>query len=273
VTSSELYTAGVKIETNHGKLPGTLGGYAEDSSGRPVLVTCSRNLFPAFKIVDNMRVYSPDYSKTCCGGDPIATPVFDARNRHNRTARWLGRRLPQHLDRWLQLDRAGQGRQWNGRRGPAGHQKGSASEVDCAAALLDPGIKFHNVWYAKQFGGPTLEIPIVGAVTEGLESSKGRGSVTSQSLSSTCGCSAPARRSKFGTMLKVPLADIHHYDDPDEIISHSISDPRDSAAARRSTSISSYSCRGLHRCPASPWPRTTVWANSSPLRTASRGAG
>lgn len=82
MSSGPVYTAGMQIETF---LPsvfsrdpeGSLGCFALDSGGKPVLLTCSHVLFPGFNAFPNAAVYQPNYSSCCSGGDRIATPVVD----------------------------------------------------------------------------------------------------------------------------------------------------------------------------------------------------
>lgn len=171
---SKTYTAGVKIETNHGAGAGTLGGFARDSQNRPVLVTASHVLFPGFKVINNMRVFCPNYSSSCCGGDPIGVPVFDRNQAAIKDDEAFA-----GDDKTVQWTNGYHNGTWTGgfHRVPAQIRsftgspvQGGASTVDCAIARLDPGISFHNVWNVEQLG---LTIPIKGAVTEGFGIGKG----------------------------------------------------------------------------------------------------
>ncbi|RKT09341.1 hypothetical protein BX285_6428 [Streptomyces sp. 1114.5] len=143
--------AGASIETNHNKGEGSLGCFAQDSSGRTVLLSCSHVLFPAFRIIDDLTVYTPKFSRCCSNGVRIGTPVFDRTVKAQSTGNneWVG---GYHDGTWTG------GFNWI----PAVQ----ASEVDCAMARLNPGVKFHNAWQVD-LGGSTTTIPLKGAVTQG----------------------------------------------------------------------------------------------------------
>jgi hypothetical protein len=159
--SDEVYPAGAKIETNHkssGTGGGTLGGFARDKAGNPVLVTCSHVLFPGFKVTPDLRVYSPGYSSCLFGGDPIGVPVFNQEQpaSPDGAGGWVG---GFHDGTWT----GG----FNAPEEIPSDAPANASEVDCAIARLDSGIQFHNEWRIDTAGG-TKKIPIRGAVTKGL---------------------------------------------------------------------------------------------------------
>ncbi|MER7755281.1 hypothetical protein [Kitasatospora sp. NPDC097643] len=150
-------TAGASIETNHHGGPGSLGCFARDRNGRPVLLSCSHVLFPGFEVLDDMWVFSPEYSSCCSGGDRVGRLVVDTNVKAQSTASgdWAG---GYHEGTWTG------GFKWDATR--------QASETDCAVATLAPGVRFHNVWQVKT-GSTVTSIPIKGAVTSGLGIGKG----------------------------------------------------------------------------------------------------
>jgi hypothetical protein len=219
-----LYTAGISIETNHHDGEGTLGGFAQDKNGHPVLLSCSHVLFPGFEVIDNLKVYSPDYSSCCSGGDPIGTPVFDQNQpaRSDDAGGWVGGYANGTWTggfTWITAKVSIMGTPVTG----------DASETDCAIARLDPGIRFQNVWQVKQ-GSQLTSIPIAGAVSDGLGIGKGPPLGTAPTVQQYVRVySAVTGQLKYGTMLSTPPADIVHVDDPDKIIYRwGISDPKDS---------------------------------------------
>ncbi|MFJ8628867.1 hypothetical protein ACIRD3_39300 [Kitasatospora sp. NPDC093550] len=212
-------TAGASIETNHNEGEGSLGCFAQDSSGKTVLLSCSHVLFPGFRIIDDLAVYTPKYSSCCSGGVRIGTPVFD-RNVKAQPAEgneWVG---GYHDGTWTG------GFNWI----PAKVRvmgtvvNGHASEFDCAMAGLDPGVKFHNAWQVD-IGGSTTTIPLKGAVTDG------HGIVPGPPLGTLPSNQQYVRiynavngRLKFGTMLSHPATQ----DDPDPLVfTVGMSDPSD----------------------------------------------
>ncbi len=226
---AKTYTAGVTIETNHDAGKGTLGGFARDSQNRPVLVTASHVLFPGFKVINNMQVFSPDYSSSCCSGDPIGVPVFDK----NQAAE-IDLNFPPEEDQWIKGYHKGT---WTGGFHPVPAQvkvfgnvrlPGSPSNVDCAIARLDPGVSFHNVWKVED----GLEIPIAGAVKEGFGIGKGPEFGTLPTEYQLVRIfSANTGRLRWGTMLSTKPAGEHTVLDPDELLyGWGISDPSDRAA-------------------------------------------
>ena len=231
-----LYTAGVSIETNHDEGTGTLGGFARDKDGKPVLVSCSHVLFPGFRVIDNLRVFSPDYRSTCCGGEPIGRPVYD-RNRKARSddeGGWVGGYQDGTWTGGFTSTSAKIG-------GAMGATKtGHASKTDCAIARLDPGIRFQNVWQVQQ-GTSVVTIPIKGAVAEGLGVGKGPKPGTKPDPGQYVRVySANSGRIMYGTMLSTPPADIHHFDDPDQIIYRwGISDTGDAGMGNK-TSVNQF---------------------------------
>lgn len=220
-----LYTAGASIETNHHDGTGTLGGFAQDKDGNPVLLSCSHVLFPGFQVIANLKVYSPDYSSCCSGGDPIGMPVFN----RNQPAQ------PDGAGGWV---RGYQDGTWTGGftwisakvNVMGATVDGDASETDCAIARLDPGIRFQNVWQVQQ-GNQVTSIPIAGTVSDGLGIGKGPPLGTAPSADQYVRVySAVTGRLKYGTMISTPPADIHHFDDPDQIIYRwGIADDKDSS--------------------------------------------
>ncbi|MFE9775611.1 hypothetical protein ACFYOV_28885 [Streptomyces sp. NPDC005931] len=204
--------AGASIETNHGKKPGSIGGFARDRNGNPVLVTCSHVLFPGFKIIDDLAVYTPHYSSCCFNGVRIGRPVYD----RNVKAQ------PTELDEWVGGYHAGT---WTGGfnwipakvRVMGTAVNGHASEVDCATARLDPGVRFHNAWQVD-LGGSTTTIPIKGAVTDGLGIVKGPPLGTLPSREQYVRVyNAVNGTLRFGTMLSNTLAE-PDVGDPDRLI-------------------------------------------------------
>jgi hypothetical protein len=229
VTDPKVYTAGVTIETNQDKGKGSLGGFAKDKTGRPVLVTASHVLFPGFKTIANMQVFSPDYSSTCCNGDPIGKPVFD----RNQAA---------HKDEFGGWWGGYQDGTWTGgfnwvvcqvRGGMGANVLGHASEVDCAMATLDPGIQFHNVWEVD-LGNGVSTIPIKGAVSDGLGVAKGPEFDHLPNLAQYVRIySRNSRQLRWGTIVST-TPDIEHGDDPDHLVYRwAISDSTDKAAGSK----------------------------------------
>lgn len=215
-------TAGASIETNHNKGAGSLGCFARDSGGHPVLLSCAHVLFPGFKIIDKLAVYSPDYSSCCSGGVRVGRPVYDPNQKAQPTEgnEWVG---GYHEGQWTG------GFNWIPAKvrvmGTA--VNGHASETDCAMARLDPGVKFHNAWQVD-LGGTVTTIPIKGAVTDGLGIGKGPPVGTLPSHEQYVRVyNAVNGRLRFGTMLSNTLSE-PDVTDPDRIVMRmGISDPRD----------------------------------------------
>ncbi|MEU8359906.1 hypothetical protein AB0C27_28220 [Nonomuraea sp. NPDC048882] len=215
-------TAGASIETNHNKGPGSLGCFARDSGGHPVLLSCAHVLFPGFKVIDKFAVYSPDYSSCCSSGVRIGRPVYDPNQKAQPTEgeEWVG---GYHDGQWTG------GFNWI----PAKVRvmgtvvNGHASETDCAMARLDPGVKFHNAWQVN-LGSTVTSIPIKGAVTDGLGIGKGPPVGTLPSHEQYVRVyNAVNGRLRFGTMLSNTLSE-PDVADPDRIIMRvGMSDPRD----------------------------------------------
>ncbi|MEV4571296.1 hypothetical protein AB0K12_46755 [Nonomuraea sp. NPDC049419] len=210
-------TAGASIETNHDKGPGSLGCFARDSSGHPVLLSCSHVLFPGFKVIGNMAVHSPDYSSCCSGGVRIGRPIYDP----NQKAQ------PIEGGAWVGGYREGQ---WTGGFNWISTPNGHASETDCAMARLDPGVTFRNAWQVD-VGGTVTTIPIKGAVTSGLGIGKGPALGTLPAREQYVRVyNAVNGRLKYGTLLSNTLAP-QDPADPDRIVMRmEISDPSDHAA-------------------------------------------
>jgi hypothetical protein len=223
-----LYTAGISIETNYNAGTGTLGGYAQDTNGNPVLLTCSHVLFPGFDVVDNLKVYTPDYSSCCSGGVPIGAPVFDKTKaaQSDNAGGWYG---------------GYQDGTWTGGfnsvpaqvKAMGGTVAGSASAVDCAIARLSSGVRFQNVWQVKQ-GNQVTSIPLAGAVSDGTELGIGKGPAAGVAPSAEQYVrvySAATGKLTYGTMLAFPSEDVIHppyAGDPDKIVyAYSISDSSD----------------------------------------------
>ncbi|WP_328960619.1 hypothetical protein [Streptomyces virginiae] len=221
--SPPFITAGASIETNHNKGAGSLGCFARDSSGHPVLLSCAHVLFPGFKVIGDLAVYSPDYSSCCSSGVRVGRPHYDPKLKAQ----------PTEGNEWVGGYREGQ---WTGGfnwiparvRGPGGtNLPGHASETDCAMARLDPGVKFHNAWQVD-VGGTVTTIPIKGAVTEGLGIGKGPPVGTLPSHEQYVRVyNAVNGRLRFGTMLSNTLSE-PDVTDPDRIVFRlGISDPKD----------------------------------------------
>ena len=211
------YTAGIDIETNHDEGAGALGCFARDKNGKTVLLSCSHVLFPAFNVIDDLRVFQPNYSSCCSSGDPIARPVFDAKKKAEEIVKGVEWSGGYHEGKWFggfNSIPAKIGSNFMGATDPSGH----ASEVDCAIAMLDPGIKFRNVW-RFEVGDQVQEVPLVGAVTDGLGVGKGPDLGTAPTSAQYVRVySTSAGKLMFGTLLSTPPADIPHVDDPDKII-------------------------------------------------------
>ncbi|MFF2949749.1 hypothetical protein ACFVVU_00130 [Kitasatospora sp. NPDC057965] len=218
-------TAGASIETNHNEGEGTLGCFAQDSSGKTVLLTCSHVLFPGFRIIDDLAVYTPKYSKCCSNGVRIGTPVYDrsVKAQPAENNEWVG---GYHDGTWTG------GFNWIPAKvrvmGTA--VNGHASEYDCATARLDPGVKFHNAWQVD-LGGSTTTIPLKGAVTDGHGIVPGPQTGTLPSDQQYVRIyNAVNGRLKFGTMLSHKATQ----DDPDELVfTVGISDARDHGAGSK----------------------------------------
>ena len=213
------YTAGIDIESNGPNSEassGSLGCFATDSQNRPVLLTCSHVLFPGFAAVPSMAVYQPYYSSCCSGGDAIATPIFDA------TKVEKGKYTEGFNDIPCKINIMGS------------TVPGHASETDCAIALLNPGIMFKNVWRVK-VGESTTDIPITGAVTEGLGVVKGPPLGTAPTAQQYVRIYTPRDdKLHYGTLLSTPPADIEHVDDPDHLVYRwGISDVSDDRAGAK----------------------------------------
>jgi hypothetical protein len=216
----KVYTAGETIETSTHDGIGTIGGFGQDAAGHQVLISCSHVLFPGFVALSDTRVFSPDYSSSCCGGDPVGRPVFDAAKQASDEGveGFVG---GYHAGTWTG------GFNWiparinvNGANVP-----GHASETDCAAARLDPGVRFSNVWQVQQDSAVTT-IPLKGAFTDppgdgtGLDFGIGKGPAfgtapTEQQYVRIY--SAAHKRLQYGTVLSTP-PDIEHAGDPDHLL-------------------------------------------------------
>jgi hypothetical protein len=227
-------TAGASIETNHDKGEGSVGCFARDRDGKPVMISCSHVLVPGFKIIDNMWVFSPNYSKCCSSGDRVGRPVFD-RNQKAEDDTEGG---------WVGGYRDGQ---WTGGFNwiPAKVRRlgavvnGHASETDCAMARVASGIKFQNVWRVPS-GNSVITIPIRGAVTSGLGIGKGPNPGTAPTAEQYVRVFNHVNgKLRFGTMLSTPPP-IPTVDDPDQIIFRfGISDSGDEAAGIK-TSVNQF---------------------------------
>jgi hypothetical protein len=225
MTDPKIYTAGLTIETNVDKSiaasllrsNGTLGGFGRDASGQPVLISCSHVLFPGFKALSDTRVYSPGYSSTCCGGDPIARPVFDVAKQASDEGvveGWVG---GYHAGTWTG------GFNWVAARvNVNGHNvAGHASELDCAAARLDPGVRFSNAWHVEHQDGSVTTIPLKGAVTESLGIGKGPDFGTAPTEQQYVRLySADGKILHYGTMIstRLGLRDVPFPGDPDNLL-------------------------------------------------------
>lgn len=232
MTDPKTYTAGMMIETNTKKGPGTIGGFGRDASGHPVLISCSHVLFPGFKALSNTRVYSPGYSSTCCGGDPIARPVFDATKQasdEGPVEGWVG---GYHAGLWTG------GFNWiPAKVNVNGHNvNGHASEIDCAAARLDPGVRFSNAWQIN-LSGTVNTIPLKGVVTDSLGIGKGPKLGTAPTDQQYVRLySAEHETLQYGTMLSLPILgeEVAQVGDPDNLIYRSgIGDLTDARAGTK----------------------------------------
>lgn len=129
------YSVGIQFEMNVRTLDpdvggfGTLGCFARDNNNHVFAISNAHTLFPNFLIQPGLAAYHPDYSTCCSGGDKFATSIVTPNgNGFNQVT----------VDYKIYDDDA--------------HTKlksqGSAtgSEVDCAVALLEPGVKFKNVY-------------------------------------------------------------------------------------------------------------------------------
>ena len=213
------YTAGITIETNHNRGEGTLGGFARDKNGKPVLLSCSHVLFPGFEAIPQLKVYAPNYSSCCGGGDPIATPQYDTSK-------------PASSDNESGLVGGYSAGTWTGgfnwkpckrRKGPTVIDS-HASEVDCAIATLDPGVHFLNAWKIKE-GDTTTMVPIKGVVDDDplllapgvMKGPNFRTAPTAQQYVRIY--SANTGKLRYGTVLSTPrpseLEDSH---DPDRLV-------------------------------------------------------
>jgi hypothetical protein len=216
MTDPKIYTAGMTIETNANKGPGTIGGFGRDASGHPVLISCSHVLFPGFKALSNTRVYSPNYSPSFCNGDPIARPVFDVAKQASDEGvveGWVG---GYHAGTWTG------GFNWIAAKvNVDGHKmRGHASETDCAAARLDPGVRFSNAWQIN-LSGTVSTIPLKGAVTDSLGIGKGPELGTAPTEQQYVRLySAEHETLQYGTMLFRPTLgrDVPEAGDPDNLL-------------------------------------------------------
>jgi hypothetical protein len=226
VSEQPTYTAGIDIETNHDEGEGTLGCFAQDKNGKPVLLSCSHVIFPGFKVIDNMGVFQPKYSSCCSNGAKIAVPVFDKSKKAKK----------QDDGGWVEGYHEGT---WTGGFNSIA-APGQPSEVDCAIAKLDPGIKFHNLWRVKA-GEQTTDIPLKGTITEGLGIVMGPPLGTAPSAAQYVRVySQNSGKLSYGTMLSVPSAGIPHADDPDKLLFRlGISDPSDKRAGIK-TSVNQF---------------------------------
>lgn len=161
MATAVTYTAGITIETNHNAGPGTVAGFARDKNGKPVLLSCSHVLFPGFEVIPDLKVYAPDYSSCCGGGDPIATPHYD-RTKAAQDDGEGGLYGGYAAGTWTG------GFDWVPCRTVVGTTDvpAHASRVDCAIATLDPGVHFLNAWKVKE-GDTTTMVPIKGVVDDG----------------------------------------------------------------------------------------------------------
>jgi len=142
-------TAGIQLETNLKSMDpdvggvGTLGCFATDSQNRPVLLSNAHTLFPNFQRSPTLAVHSPDFSTCCSGGPRIGRPID--------VAGFNG--FKQVTVAFTMFEDAAKTKV---------KQTGTStgSETDCAIALLDPKVKFRNVYLET----PTKSIIITGAV-------------------------------------------------------------------------------------------------------------
>src|SRR5262245_38592408 len=131
----KTFTAGMEIESNGPGVPenasGSLGCFALDSAAKPVLLTCSHVMFPAFQAFPNTGIYQPDYSPCCSGGDRIASAVYDKAEMAN-SGKFQGGFMTTT------------GKIQTPAPNDAGYTtvNGKCAETDCAIARLEKGIKF-----------------------------------------------------------------------------------------------------------------------------------
>jgi len=162
------YTAGMWIDTNidnsfRNQLQelaefcrgsGTLGCFALNSEGKPVLLSCQHVLFPNDLAPDKAATFQPRYS-CCCGGDQIAKQWIDKAKFKN--GRYLGGYKIPPDSATVKVIYHGVITVWEGV--PNGFQP---TVTDCAMAVLTrPGMKFRNVWKYK-VDGQVVEIPLNG---------------------------------------------------------------------------------------------------------------
>jgi hypothetical protein len=178
-------TAGATIETNHDTNSGVIGCFAEAQGsdradglkqGDIVLLTAGHVLFPGFRRLPDVGVYSPNYSSCCSSGDRVATVASSA---------------------------AAAAQEFQGSFAPTGFSihgaklLRDASKVNCAVAKIDPSVEIHNVW-----PGPE-SIAIAGDVgTNALGIGAGPPIGTLPSPGQYARLYAPGRGVVFGTMLK-----------------------------------------------------------------------
>jgi hypothetical protein len=138
-----VYTAGMPIESKiSGSLltvgsseQGSLGCFARDSAGKPVLLTNSHVMFPHFLALSHLGIYQPDYSSCCSSGDKIATPVFDP--AQVKDGKFKGG--------FKMINLMGGVVPAPNPRGWTKQKIVHSSETDCAIARLDPRVQFSNV--------------------------------------------------------------------------------------------------------------------------------
>jgi hypothetical protein len=201
-TAAPVYTAGMEIQTYVPSVftedpHGSIGCFALDSNGKPVLLTCSHVLFPGFHAFPGLAVDQPDYSTTG-GGDRIATPVFD----------------PSQIQGGLYKGgfKLALGDVQVPSPGPGGYttlRNQTCSKTDCAIASLDanPIARFRNVWTTS--GG---EIAIGGVNTDVVNTIPYTPAGTTPQAESYVRVFSPGRKTLiYGTLIWIKT----HVGDPD----------------------------------------------------------
>jgi hypothetical protein len=165
---ADEYTAGMWIDTNIDNGvgnqileffdccsgSGSIGCFALNSDGNPVLLSCQHVLFPDDHAPANALTFQPRFS-SCCSGDQIATQWTDPAQFKN--GRYLGGYMAPPADATVLVKYHGVTTQ------PGNVPNGFMPTVtDCAMALLTKaGLKFRNVWKYTE-DGQVKEVPLKG---------------------------------------------------------------------------------------------------------------
>ncbi|ALL71391.1 hypothetical protein K788_0001810 (plasmid) [Paraburkholderia caribensis MBA4] len=176
---ADEYTAGMWIDTNidNGVAnqiaelvecctgSGSIGCFAQNSAGKPVLLSCQHVLFPNDLAPSGAATFQPRFS-SCCSGNEIARQWIDP--QQFKRGRYMGGYMAP--PNWAHVLVRWRGVQCSPSAVPNGF---APSVTDCAMAVLNmPGMKFRNIWKYK-VGGQVKEVPLKGFYSGGYRDAEG----------------------------------------------------------------------------------------------------